>query len=386
MALRTGIIWVLKTKKSLNTVFTFFKNERPVHHSVTGRSFFCFTQIFQVFILIMYTATASFQLNPSVFPRRAHNNEHPPTKEKRRNIVAPVVITGAIANSLATPTVYTEVTNANEPTNKKTKIKPTAGMKAFDTVLYPILTNAAVFAISVFATYQTTHGNKNTAVGRFFRVRGENLVNWFKGETKLFDKIPSPFKMSHQSADMAKMVTFSFIDGTLMAPAVVLLENYSVPISKKLDALMGTEPKDDAPYKEREKRHQGWGSVLTGRLATCAIVVPTAVALDRKVGAFGNKSLNAILFEEPGQKLGEYVQQKYPAVQQKYPNLNIPYLGKTIAFEAFYTSVCTAGLYVSSRLLTGPIADTFKAWKEKGKPATATTATPTTVQPQVQYA
>ena len=34
--------------------------------------------------------------------------------------------------------------------------------------------------------------------------------------------------------------------------------------------------------------------MLTGRLATCAIVVPTAVALDRKVGAFGNKSF---LFE-----------------------------------------------------------------------------------------
>ena len=321
-------------------------------------------------------------MNQSPYPRRAHSNEHTPAKEKCRSVIAPVFIAAAIGNSLATPTVYTEVANANQPNKKQSKIKPTAGMKAFDTVLYPILTNVAVFAISVFATYQTKHGDMNTSLGRFFRVRGENLVNWFKGDTKLFDKIPSPFKMDNKSADMYKMVTFSFIDGTLMAPAVVLLENYSVPISKKLDALMGTEPKDDAAYKEREKRHQGWGSILTGRLATCAIVVPTAVALDQKKGAFGNKSLNALLFEEPGHKLGEYIQNKYPAVQQKFPTLNIPYLGKTVAFEAFYTSVCTAGLYISSRLLTGPVADFFKSLSADKHPAPTVSSSAKTQQPQ----
>jgi hypothetical protein len=300
---------------------------------------------------------------------------------KPTGVLIPIIAGATVASATvaSTPPFSTPSTMVyTTETTKKQKVKPTAGMKLFDTVLYPVLTNAAVFAISVFATYQTAHGNKNTQLGRFFRVRGENLVNWFKGENKLFDKISSPFKMSHASADMAKMVTFSFIDGSLMAPAVVVLENYSVPISKKLDEVLGTTPTDDSPYAEREKHHQTWVSVVLGRIATCAIVVPTAVALDRKVGALGQKSLNTVLFEEPGQRFGHYIEDKHPAVQKKFPNLNIPYLTKTGVFEAFYTSVCTAGLYISSRLIAGPIADALKARHQKPAPVTP--------QPQLQYA
>ena len=352
----------------------------------------------------MSTSVFLTQTNASIFPRRSHYtlkdrsisatshaqpvySAKPLHSPEAKKVVAGVAVTStvlatnaSITNTTAIPAVATTPSTTATTTAsgvKNQKVEPTAGMKIFDTLLYPIFTNVAVFAISVFATYQTKHGDMDTKLGRFFKVRGENLVSWFEGKTKLFDKVSSPFSMNHRSADMAKMVAFSFIDGTLMAPFVVLLENKSVPISKKLDVLMGTEPPDDAPYKEREKRHQGWGSVLTGRLATCAIVVPTAVALDRKVGAFGNKSLNAILFEEPGEKLGEYVQQKYPAVQQKFPTLQIPYLGKTVFFEAFYTSLCTLGLYISSRLLTGPVADFFKGQSTTTTPPkTASTLPP----------
>lgn len=351
----------------------------------------------------MSTSVFLTQTNASIFPRRSHYTLkdrsisatshaqpvysakplHSPEAKKPVSIsVSPSALAVPVATGVALGSTVlatnASITNTAPTASgvKNQKVEPTAGMKIFDTLLYPIFTNVAVFAISVFATYQTKHGDMDTKLGRFFKVRGENLVSWFEGKTKLFDKVSSPFSMNHRSADMAKMVAFSFIDGTLMAPFVVLLENKSVPISKKLDVLMGTEPPDDAPYKEREKRHQGWGSVLTGRLATCAIVVPTAVALDRKVGAFGNKSLNAILFEEPGEKLGEYVQQKYPAVQQKFPTLQIPYLGKTVFFEAFYTSLCTLGLYISSRLLTGPVADFFKGQSTTTTPPKTTSTLP----------
>ena len=355
----------------------------------------------------MSTSVFLTQTNASIFPRRSHYTLkdrsisatshaqpvysakplHSPEAKKPVSIsVSPSALAVPVATGVALGSTVlatnASITNTAPTASgvKNQKVEPTAGMKIFDTLLYPIFTNVAVFAISVFATYQTKHGDMDTKLGRFFKVRGENLVSWFEGKTKLFDKVSSPFSMNHRSADMAKMVAFSFIDGTLMAPFVVLLENKSVPISKKLDVLMGTEPPDDAPYKEREKRHQGWGSVLTGRLATCAIVVPTAVALDRKVGAFGNKSLNAILFEEPGEKLGEYVQQKYPAVQQKFPTLQIPYLGKTVFFEAFYTSLCTLGLYISSRLLTGPVADFIR--NTQGKSTTTPPKTTSTLPPQ----
>ncbi|MDX2084634.1 MAG: hypothetical protein SFZ03_04520 [Candidatus Melainabacteria bacterium] len=210
------------------------------------------------------------------------------------------------------------------------KPKRTSGMWLFDTLLYPILTNAAVFAISVFATYQTTHGKP----GNWLRQRGD----FCRG---LLEK-----SLGKGGAEMAVMITFSFLDGCLMAPVVKMFEDRRGPISRWLDRQMGTTPADPSVYDREPK--QTWASVLGGRAATSMVVVPTAVALHQKWG--GKTSLNERLFSIPGFKMGQWLEAKVPQLQRTFPRLYLPGLCKIGVFEAFYTSVCTAGLYLTSRL------------------------------------
>jgi hypothetical protein len=74
---------------------------------------------------------------------------------------------------------------------KKEKIPRTPGLKLFDVFLYPVLTNGAVFAISVAATYLTTRGGNRDAngklvyskIGEFMFNRGEWLKNKFSYRT-----------------------------------------------------------------------------------------------------------------------------------------------------------------------------------------------------------
>ncbi len=224
------------------------------------------------------------------------------------------------------------------PSGDTAKEQPrTPGLRLFDAFLYPFLTNIGVFLISVAATYLTSRGGNTNAegeliygkVGQFFHKRGTWLVDKFKG-----------YGMTEPQAEMSKMVFFSYVDGSLMAPAVKLFEDRRENIARSIDHALGTEPADDSVYKAEPK--QSWGSVLGGRFATCAVVVPTAVALEKA-------GLNDILFSNPGKKLGEMVASK-PQIAKRFGSLDIAELGKIGVFEAFYTSVCTAGLYFSSRL------------------------------------
>lgn len=215
--------------------------------------------------------------------------------------------------------------------DREKPIERTAGLKLFDAFLYPGITNVGVFAISVVATYLTSRGDKvGGKVGKFFHDRGEWLIK------KLTEK-----GLTHDQADMAKMVFFSFADGSLLAPVVKKFEDNREAIAKSIDNTLGTRPDNDDAYKAEPK--QTWGSVLGGRFATAAIVVPTAVALEKA-------GLNNVLFSDPGKKIGEWIA-KQPELAKKFGSLDIPELGKIGMFEAFYTSVCTAGLYVSSRFL-----------------------------------
>lgn len=226
--------------------------------------------------------------------------------------------------------------------------KRTVGLWAFDALLYPLFTNLSVFLISVGATYLTARGgDKNAAgqlkygkIGKFMQKRGDWLMEKFKKTG-----------MSHKQADMAKMVTFSFLDGSLMAPLVKLFEDRREKFGKALDNLFGTTPPDDAPYKAEPK--QSWGSVLGGRFVTAAIVVPTAVALDR-IKVFDQVlntkiPLNDKLFNNPGEKFGAKLE-KVPAIAKIFRGHDVKELTRIAAFEAFYTTVCTAGLYLSSRI------------------------------------
>ncbi len=225
---------------------------------------------------------------------------------------------------------------AEETLEKQKKQARTPGLKLFDVFLYPVLTNFSVFAISVAATYLTSRGGDRTKegkliygkVGEFFQKRGDWLMDKFKG-----------MGMNHNQADMSKMVFFSFMDGSMMAPAVKMLEDRRESIGRWIDDRLGTTPADPSVYKAEPK--QTWLSVLGGRFATVAIVVPTAVALDKT-------GLNDKLFTQPGIRMGEELS-KNKTIAKWAGKLDIKELSKISLFEFFYTSVCTTGLYFSSR-------------------------------------
>jgi hypothetical protein len=235
--------------------------------------------------------------------------------------------------------VQDETVKKSEEAEQKPVAKQhrTLGLWLFDAFLYPFLTNFVVFGISVAATYLTTHGadrGRNGKllfgkIGEFFHARGEWLVGKFKN-----------MGMSHNQADMSKMVFFSFADGTLVAPLVKIFEDRRENIARKIDDALGTTPENMSVYAAEPK--QSWLSVIGGRLATAAIVVPTAVALDKT-------GLNDKLFSRPGERMGHWVASK-PNLAKHFGQLDLPGLFKTGFFEAFYTSVCTAGLYFSSRM------------------------------------
>lgn len=214
----------------------------------------------------------------------------------------------------------------------------TPGLRLFDVFLYPVVTNLSVFGISVAATYLTARGGDRTPqgklvygkIGEFFQKRGTWLIDKFKG-----------MGMTHGQADMSKMVFFSFLDGSLMAPVVKLVEDRREDIGCFIDQQLGTKPEDMSVYAKEPK--QTWLSVLGGRFATAAIVVPTAVALDKT-------GLNDTLFNNPGKRMGEWLAKK-PGVVKWFRGLDVKELSRISFFEAFYTSVCTAGLYFSSRAL-----------------------------------
>ncbi len=241
----------------------------------------------------------------------------------------------------------------------KEPAKRTPGLKLFDVVLYPIVTNLAVFGISVGATYLTKRGGDRTKegkliygkVGEFFQKRGDWLMAKFES-----------MGMNHNQADMSKMVFFSFLDGSIMAPFVKLVEDRREKIGKWFDDKMGTTPENDDAYKAEPK--QSWLSVLGGRFITAGIVVPTAVALDKIKP--GGTSLNDHFFNNPGKAIGEWAAAK-PAITKWFGKVDVREIFRVSIFEAFYTSVCTAGLYVSSR---------FIARKTEKKPTASEPAAP----------
>ncbi len=252
----------------------------------------------------------------------------------------------------------------------------TPGLKLLDVFLYPVLTNFSVFAISVAATYLTARGGDKNAsgqliygkVGKWFQNRGEWMVNKFKS-----------VGMSHEQADMSKMVFFSFADGSLMAPVIKLLEDRREQIGRWLDERMGTVPNDPGVY-EAEPKHS-WLSVLGGRFITAGIVVPTAVALDKT-------GLNNKLFIEPGKKMGAWLSKK-PSVAKLFTpfglKLDVNEIAKVSIFEAFYTSVCTLGLYITSRRIAH-FHHESKAESEQEAQAPATLPTTSAAPPAEEEA
>ncbi len=215
--------------------------------------------------------------------------------------------------------------------------KRSVGLRLFDIMLYPIITNFAVFAVSVGLTYLSKHGADREGGKLVFGKFGEMVHSRTSPVRSFFKKVGC----SEKSANDYTTVAFSFIDGTLFAPLVKLLEDRREKIAHWIDDRLGTT-KDDSVYEAEPK--QSWRSVVEGRIATSAIVVPTALVLDKK-------GLNDKMFNGWGGKLANYIE-RTPSVRRFVsPKLILPKLSNIIVFEAFYTSVCTAGLYFISRFV-----------------------------------
>jgi hypothetical protein len=298
-------------------------------------------------------------------------------------------IVRSVNNAVAPP--LAAQASVAQPTDR-TPIKRTAGMKLFDFFLYPVLTNLAVFAISVAATYHSHQKAPDWGIktpqwatnlhekygqtplkyatqpllatykalkGNPLKERGNVVRGWVQ-----------PF-LGEKAAAALVMLFFSFVDGTLMIPVVKLFENNRVPITQKLDKLMATTPDDPSVYKAEPK--QSWASIMGGRASVFAIIMSvfygmkqplTSVPgllplLDRHLGATLKKlavpfepkdSFNDLLFHKPGRVVGNWLEKNnILGIPKKFPNVKLPLLAEVSFFEFFYTSVCTAGLYGISR-------------------------------------
>jgi hypothetical protein len=217
---------------------------------------------------------------------------------------------------------------------EKKKQARTPGLKAFDTLLYPLLTNFGVFAVSVLFTYLSTYGKP----GSFFMKRGEQTRSAFKAMG--FDK---------GSAQSAAMLTWSFLDGCIAAPMVKLFEDRRGQISKFFDKAMGTTPKDSSVYDNEPK--QSWKTVLGGRFVASMSIVPVWNLMEQKWG--GQHKLNERLFDMPGVKLAKKMETSLPAftkaISKVIPADKLPKMMGVVLFESVYTAVTTAALYFASR-------------------------------------
>lgn len=252
--------------------------------------------------------------------------------------------------------------------NDDKKKHRTLGLKLFDVWLYPIFTNVVVLGISIVATYLTSNGNKVASQlepythENSLKAIGAKVGVWVatKFQTRS-DIVVAKFRdyLTAGQAEMAKMVFFSFADGTLVAPFVKLFEDRREKIARWLDKKLGTLPQDESVYNSEPK--QGWLSVIGGRLAIASIVVPTAVFLDWT-------GLNDKLFNNPGQAVGHLIEEHTKTGRKLKDKVNLPYLFKTIFFEAVYTFICSVGLYFSSRTFARAGEKIKEWWNNKHQP------------------
>ena len=266
----------------------------------------------------------------------------------------------------------TGVANSVDP-----KLPRTTGQKAFDLLLYPLVANIGVLALSTWVTY---HSNFNQNKANTFVKRSA----WFKDQLA---KLPGIGKSPEMVRNL-NMVAWSFIDGSLMAPIVGAFESKRQPISRAIDDKLGTTPEDTSVY-EKETQRNGW-DIIKARATTFGLVLATYFALNAKVfphslqegilteaklnsGVFQRQkvqSVNGLVFDVPGKKIGGWLSNvpwiknwaektsnkqlsgmaaKTGTVARKATEADARYqiegVVNTGIFEAAYTSLCTAGLY-----------------------------------------
>ncbi len=276
---------------------------------------------------------------------------------------------------------------AQEEARTKPGEKPSSfGLKVMDGLIYGT-SNLIVIGGSVLLTYLTTEAGKVHAdQSRESNKAWSAFCEWAHGRGIAFEKDITEGRSANilanvgvnvdkKSAKAWKMVFFSFVDGTVFTIPVWFAEKFRVPLARKVDEMAGTVPDDLSVYEDpREK--QGLSSLLGARIATLSVVLPVAVTLG-KVGTVGEEaekkwiwnsqndpkgfsSLNDKFFHDPGIAFGNWLTEHTPAGPLLGKSgIVVEELFKTLAFETFYTSVCTGSFYELSRL--------FAAIQGKGK-------------------
>lgn len=225
------------------------------------------------------------------------------------------------------------------------KPKRTLGLKLFDNFAYTLFINTTVFVASTLMTYMTKHGqsfgaegSNMRAVGVWFNERSRPINNFFKRIGVKSEKARSDFTS----------VVWSFLDGTIFSFLAKPLEDKREKIAMKIDDVLGTSPDNMRAYDAEPK--QSWRSIVEGRFLTFLLVAPTAWLMTRIGG-------NQRAFLEPGFKFASTVEKHFPKIGNWLSKKSISTAQQKgdffgyVFFEAFYTSVCTAGLYLMSRMV-----------------------------------
>jgi hypothetical protein len=244
--------------------------------------------------------------------------------------------------------------SSSEEAAAKKKTERSLGQWAFDTIIYGGIINTTVFIASIAATYLTSYGRQFAgeskslvaSFARFMNGRGEYL------DKKLLEK---GWAKTPAAAEDMRMVAFSFLDGTVVSMLAKPLEALRNPIARFVDKKFSDKPVDEATYHNEPK--QSWGSIFGGRLVTFAAVITTYFGLRSLHVKSGDsfKNMNEALFADPGKKLGQklagisWVKDNFPNLSNEKSIINLPGLFRVGLFEAFYTTLCTLGLYSVSR-------------------------------------
>ena len=284
----------------------------------------------------------------------------------------------------------------------KAKPKRTFGLKTVDVVIYPLLTNVGVFALSVWTSYVTNFRTpvdpnpSDPLLKRTYDIVCRSLhgraKNWFAPVERMLG-VPEGSK----AAGNIKMVFFSFVDGTLLAPLIKLLEDQRNNLAKKIDTVFGTKPADESVYNIEP--HQTWKSILLGRAKTALIVASTALVLQNVSVAKveggiaitqGNdaNNLNKSFLGNFGEFVEKNVMKRFaPKVNEAFGDKSGKF-SYTLAFEAFYTSVCTGCLYIFSRAFARKGEEkkhVKEVLAERHAAEAASAAAPVAVTPSVEH-
>jgi hypothetical protein len=259
------------------------------------------------------------------------------------------------------------ITTADDFIQNQISEKPerTFGLKAVDGLIYPIINYGGVFALSVGSLYLGKHGAevadyfddiaKNHADDKL--ISGVSLIaswgaeNFQKRSSGIDNWLVDNVGMNQQSAEVTRMVVTSFVDGCFFLPAVKWLEDRRIGLAKAIDNVAGTRPDTDAVYEAEPNKT--WGDLIIGRAATAAIVVPTAVILDKVPINIGgnNQPLNQYLFYDQADNVQNFLQQNIPSITEKLTEEQLNTISQNVLFEGFYTMVCSVGLWGASSFL-----------------------------------